>query len=260
MKNLLLGLLFTLVGLVVYSCTQNEKEQIQAELTNIECGDWNEIGQLHNDGLEGYFLMLKESSIEVTNENKEEILLGLKQFVLDFYPTIQSGVNPPHYPISEELNLEILELVIENFQEIDNPSSEFIYEHILATGHDQILVDNVKGLFAIYDNPSFQGSYNDMASELDNYKAQLSAQQQWNNVLDDGYNVAKATFCYWKESSDKWNKTFAPNRVQTRDFIGNGRADISGAVIGACVGDGPGAVSGACYSTAASILWDIFGG
>lgn len=259
MKKLIILALISVLGIVIYSCSSNKEDQIQHIVSNSNCGDWNEIGQLHNDGLEGYFLFLKNSNIEVIAENREVILEDLENYVLDFYPIIQAGVFPPHYPISESLHSEILNLVIDNFEEINNVSSNFIYDQILSAGYDQLMVNNVRGLFAIYDDPTNQDSYSNMSNELNNYKSELTDLGQWNNVLDDGFNVAKATFCFWKENSDKWNKQFASNKSTSRDFIGNGRADITGAIIGGLTGDGPGAVGAALFATAGSLLWDLFG-
>ena len=249
----------TFLSLIAISCAKNYEEHDTIELKADYCEGWNEIGQLHNDGLELLFEKLQQSDLVLNYEISSQITY---EFALSYYEVIQSNIYPPHYPISYQLHEDIVKESMSNVDVLINGDNDEIFDYFTSVGVEEEVVVNILRILNIFENEEFNSTFYSLKIELDKLKSELKNAGQWNYVLDDTYNVAIATYCYWKNNISKWhNELSDPDQLQTRasTFLRTGRADLLGAAAGAWAGDGPGSVGGALTASGltllASVLW-----
>jgi len=145
---------------LLFSCSDDKESHLATPESLENYGTWNEIGQLHNEGLEDFYDRLVESDIEINESTTDQVFEILDDLIDDYYPTIQEGLNPPHYPISKETHDMILSIhTNEEIKLLDDPNSEFLYTTIEEMGADNELIENVRLLMNIYDNTENWESY-----------------------------------------------------------------------------------------------------
>ncbi|MCD7969534.1 MAG: hypothetical protein LUF87_04190 [Alistipes sp.] len=234
------------ISIICYSCKNEKVEQIE-EFSELS---YDDVGILHNDGLNFILDYLKKNGITTENITRGGTSFGDIELMID-------TATEEFLRRNQISNLPITRAGIENKILDFNLLSEKQKEYTLL-------------LLEAFVNP---GDLNEVLSEIkaitENIKSDLSKEEA--DPILYGASVALYTAEYWYNNSSIWYETLGEDFVKSRgwfswsDFGGD---DVSGAIGGAVAGvivggggAGPGALAGgiaASTTNAVKQIWNQF--
>lgn len=248
--------LLIVVSIILVACKK------ETSIQQIKIADYEEIGVLHNEGLNFVLESFRENKVgnKISLQNLQEIYAIIEESSLSFSKETFGLKDNECKKL--ELNLEEMDLLIKAISKDEGITNQILSEINLS--EQQIYYFNK------IENIMSDVTLN-LEQTLDNIGAieiEIITQcpEEDIDVLLSSTSVGKHSLVYWNENFDFWideliGSTGNKSEEDWEWFWGTlknmGKSDLVGAGIGAGVGAiaggvgaAPGAVAGACYSSA----------
>lgn len=262
--HLKLIIISVLLGLCIFACNENTNENSKQAIA------YEEIGKEHNNGLDFVFNYLKKNNFKIENNstdqeaifkianhgtlmftNESDFFTGIEKekIILTFFTNdlnLLKSLGANELASSIESEIELSAIQISFFNQLDDIMSE------LGNGLE-LTIEKI----------------NELEAEIINLSPQTEAE-----VLLISTSLARHSLDYWYNNFQDWisefvNDSTISQKIQeelilkstkswlTETLVAMGKSDVVGGAIGAGVGAlavgvgaAPGAVAGACYSSA----------
>ena len=266
-----------MVGLIIYSCTKEN------EINDIQTIDYEKIGKEHNLGLDFIFNELKNKKISIDSKgnNFENLMIETKKSSTSFveYSELTSNLNSKNiiniFNEYDKLAVKDIKYRRKGTKSNSNPIIE-MKDQVELTAFQIKFFDQLDNVISNLDL-GLDLTIEKINEIEKNILLECPKGEQF--LLLSSTSIAKNSLTYWNNNLEKWlnllnedpkNKTFSKTVTFSKNDWGwfsdtlksMGKSDVVGGVIGLCVAGPPGAVAGACYSSAGRgvvALFDAWG-
>lgn len=245
---------------LIFSCTNDLPIAKEKKSENTDYCDYTIIGELHNQGLNS----IKEVFLQGENWTESELLETLEPHFLKRVEYVNSFMKPPHWKLKKEEALFIFSTVEENIEKIFDRDIAHLKTLLVGLGATEKEFKTLLGLSDVLHREDLTNQERLAAiTEMEN---ELINSGQMTYVVEEPLNIMKASLCYWPQNRAEWQEIDLrkDSGAEGRGFWDTinrmTEADFWSGAVGAVVGDGPGAVSGACYGSAAAGIRDLVTG
>lgn len=266
MKNLIfkLSTVFTVILLTI-SCNEQESGLL-SEIDGkgpTNC-NFTIVGQLHNDGLDAIYSYF----ITGSKWTESSMIQSLDSLVLSQREANNSNLSSPHWPLSNEDAVKIISIIKGNLATfLSNDPAQIkpiLINEGLSTDNFNILLEIRNLLCQDYND------FNELLAAIELKETELINTGKFSYYIEEPLNILKASICYWGNSYEKWDEV-STSSIELRwcghdwgwfwDSVNDmAEDDFWSGALGAVIGDGGGAVAGACYGSAASGIGHLFDG
>ncbi len=253
------------VLLLTISCNQQESGLL-SEIDGKRPTNCNYtiVGQLHNDGLETIYSYF----ITGSSWSESSMIHSLDSLVLLQREANNSKLSNPHWPLSNKNAVKIISIIKGNLATFlsNDPTrvQPILINEGLSTDNFNILLEIRNLLYQDYND------FNELLAAIELKETELMNTGKMSYYIEEPLNILKASICYWGNSYEEWDN-ISTSSIELRwcghdwgwfsDTVYDmAEDDFWSGALGAVIGDGGGAVAGACYGSAASGIAHLFDG